>query len=369
MSIRVAFDHQAFVMQSFGGISRYYTKLAEALNRANVKSHIYAPYHRNYYLSNLDGNLSTGHYAKKFLPKTASFINLMSSYRLKSYIEDYKPDLLHQTYYQSNRYLQNDLPVIITVYDMIHELFPQYFPPKDITAKIKKISVQRADHVICISKSTQIDLIDIYNVPESKTSVVHLATDLYEQTAHNTLDVYSKQKPFLLFVGQRGGYKNFNNFIRSVGLSTNLKQDFNIICFGGGEFTQAEKSMIAMAGFSPYQVKQIGGEDRVLSALYASASAFVFPSKYEGFGLPVLEAMSFGCPVLSSNAGSLPEVGGVAARYFDPDDLDDIKCVIQDCVYSDSEINTLRKLGLQNYSLFDWDTCAKKTANVYHDCI
>jgi len=369
MTIRVAFDHQAFVMQSYGGISRYFTRLAESLSRANMVPYIYAPVHRNHYLSEMQSNLTTGRYLKKFPPKTASAINLFNSYKLEGFISDFKPNILHQTYYEANRYLTADVPLVITVYDMIHELFASSFPPYDNTAKIKQAAIERADHIICISKSTQRDLIDIHNISESKTSVVHLASDLVKYSSSHAVLPNLGEKPFLLFVGQRGGYKNFKNFISAVALSNNLKRDFNIVCFGGGHFTQVEKNLITSEGFDPDQVKHISGSDDTLCALYSSARAFVFPSKYEGFGLPILEAMSFGCPVLCSNTSSLPEVGGEAAKYFDPNDLDEIVSVIQNCVYSDSETSTLRKLGHKNCDLFTWDLCAEKTIDIYTNCI
>ena len=369
MAIRVAFDHQAFVMQSYGGISRYFTRLAESLSRADMVPHIHAPVHRNHYLSEIQSDLTTGRYLKKFPPKTASVINFFNSYKLKRFISDFKPNILHQTYYESNRYLTSEVPVVITVHDMIHELFAASFPPYDNTAKMKQAAIKRADHIICISKSTQRDLIDICNISEGKTSVVHLASDLLEYSSFHAVPQQLGQKPFLLFVGQRGGYKNFKNFISAVAQSNNLRRDFNIVCFGGGHFTQAEKNLITSGGFGPGQVKHISGSDDALCALYSSARALVFPSKYEGFGLPILEAMSFGCPVLCSNISSLPEVGGQAAKYFDPNDLDEIVNVIKNCVYSDSETNTLRELGLKNCDLFNWDLCAEKTKDIYTNYI
>jgi glycosyltransferase involved in cell wall biosynthesis len=356
-------------MQSYGGISRYFTRLAESLSRANMVPHIHAPLHRNHYLSDMQSELKTGRYFKNFPPKTASAINLFNSYKLERFISKFKPNILHQTYYQSNRYLTADVPLVITVYDMIHERLASSFPPYDNTAKIKQAAIERADHIICISKSTQRDLIDIHNISEAKTSVVHLASDLRKYSSIHAVLPHLGQKPFLLFVGQRGGYKNFKNFISAVALSNNLKRDFNIVCFGGGDFTQLEKNLISLGGFDPDQVKHISGSDDTLSALYSSARAFVFPSKYEGFGLPILEAMSFGCPVLCSNTSSLPEVGGQAANYFDPNDLDEIVNVIKNCVYSDSKISTLRELGLENCDFFNWDLCAEKTKDIYTSCI
>ena len=369
MNIRVAFDHQAFVMQSYGGISRYFTCLAKSLSKANTIPHIYAPLHKNNYLSDLSDDLSTGKFIKKFPPKTASAVSLFNSLKFQRFVSSFKADIVHQTYYNPNKNSKLDVPVVITVYDKIHELFTSSFPLHDNTAVIKKLAIKNADHIICISKSTQKDLIEYYGIPENKTSIVYLASDLCKETSSNTFLHPTYERPFLLFVGQRGGYKNFNNFIMAFALSTELLKNFNIICFGGGSFSQVELGLIYSLGFIPNQIIQISGDDTTLCNLYSTARAFVFPSCYEGFGLPILEAMSFGCPVLCSNTSSLPEVGGIAARYFNPNDLNEMGSVIENCVFSDFDISELREQGLKHCNKFSWDLCAKQTIEIYSACI
>ena len=366
MSIRVAFDHQAFVMQSYGGVSRYYTRLARALIKSNTKPHIFAPLHKNIYLSDLSSDLVTGRYVKNFPPKTATLVNLYNRYQLDKFIPEFKPNILHKTYYQRGNDQHVDLPTIITVYDMIHELLPESFPSYDVTAKWKYESVMRADHVICISESTRKDLIEIYNIPKSKTSVVHLASDIRlgpsSQPLRSCMD-----KPFILFVGQRGGYKNFSNFMASIALSDRLKKSFNIVCFGGGGFSYEESIIISSLGFRNDQVSQVSGDDEFLAELYSRARVFVYPSQYEGFGLPILEAMSCGCPVICSNVSSLPEVAGKAARYFDPYSVEEMASIIEALVLSDSSVDDLRRAGYDRSRVFSWEHCAQETLNIYSD--
>lgn len=365
MSSCIAFDHQAFVMQSYGGISRYFTRLAQRLSHQQVNPRIICPWHRNYYLSQISEEIHAGKFFKDFPPKTASLINLYNSYRFGRFVVDRRPKIIHQTYYASNFWLPKDIPKIITVYDMNHELFPEMFLSSDTTSINKRVAVERADHIICISRSTQKDLIDTYGVAENKTTVVHLASDLRETALTTSEDFSGSEKQFLLFVGQRGGYKNFGNFISAIATSKNLMADFDIICFGGGKFSAAERELIARSGFDAGQVKQLGGDDAILNKLYVSARAFVFPSTYEGFGLPILEAMSQGCPVLCSNTSSLPEVGGVAAQYFDPNDLDDIAATVERCVYSDSTLRSASTAGVERSRDFSWERCAEETFGVY----
>lgn len=368
MTIRIAYDHQAFVMQSYGGVSRYYARLASALATANHDPHIFAPVHKNVYISELPVNIISGKYYKKFPPRTASLVNLYNSCKLNKSLLDFKPDILHETYYRGNNNRKASLPVVVTVYDMIHELFPDSFPEHDSTSKYKHDAVNRADHIICISNSTKNDLAELYGIPESKLSVVHLASDInFSSELNKSLTRISK--PFILFVGRRHGYKNFDTFITSIALSRRLKADFNIVCFGGGSFTIEEITKFHSLGFKNNQVLHTAGDDNLLSELYSSARVFVFPSRYEGFGLPLLEAMSNCCPVICSNLSSFPEVAEDAASYFDPNNVDEMSHVIESVVYSESKIRELERLGTARSRIFSWDLCAAKTAAIYNDIL
>ncbi len=123
--------------------------------------------------------------------------------------------------------------------------------------------------------------------------------------------------PYLLYVGSRSGHKNFKGLLDAYSASPWLRKNFFLLCFGGGPFSAAEQAALA-ASASLERVRYLGGSDAVLAACYAHAALFVCPSFYEGFGIPLLEAMSLDCPVACSNSSSLPEVAGDAARLFDP---------------------------------------------------
>jgi glycosyltransferase involved in cell wall biosynthesis len=224
--------------------------------------------------------------------------------------------------------------------------------------------VERASHIICISESTKNDLINFFKVDESKISVIHLG--LEEQFAHSN---YSSLKMcdtnFLLYVGLRGGYKNFNKFIIAFTSSKILVQNFKIICFGGGEFGKEERQFLIEKGLSDKNISQISGDDQDLARLYQKASALVYPSLYEGFGLPPLEAMAYNCPVICSNTSSIPEVVGDAAEMFDPYDVESIQDAIERVVLDNSVRNDLMSRGKERVKLFSWDRCARETLDVY----
>ena len=228
-------------------------------------------------------------------------------------------------------------------------------------AFLKKASISRVDHIISISESTKNDLIEILGVDETKISVVHLGVDT---EAFNQKFITSIKKPYLLYVGKRDGYKNFEGFLKAFSKSTKLKSELSIIAFGGGLFSTREKKLIKENNLENYII-QIGGDDNKLIELYQNARAFVYPSKYEGFGLPPLEAMAAGCPVISSNTSSMPEVINNAGEFFDPLDIENIKHSIEKVVFSEARTKKLIKLGTENLKNFSWSKCAKSTTEIY----
>jgi glycosyltransferase involved in cell wall biosynthesis len=172
-------------------------------------------------------------------------------------------------------------------------------------------------------------------------------------------------RPYLLYVGLRGGYKNFEGLLRAVAASPMLRADYDVIAFGGGSFRSSETAMISQLGFGDGRVLQMGGGDSLLGELYAHADAFVYPSAYEGFGFPPLEAMTQGCPVVASNTSSMPEVIGDAGEFFDPGSVEDIRRAIEAVVYSRDRGQELVRLGYARIKMFSWEKCASETMAVY----
>ncbi len=173
------------------------------------------------------------------------------------------------------------------------------------------------------------------------------------------------KRPYLLYVGRRNGYKNFAATLKAVASRPALQDSFDIVAFGGGPFDPHEKSMIGSLGFDPNSVRQIEGDDQVLGAFYSDATALVYPSLYEGFGLPTLEAMAHNCPVVTSNTSSMPEVVGPAGEYFDPTDIDAQAEAINRAVFDSERREKLISKGKRRLDQFSWLQCATKTCEVY----
>jgi len=366
--MKIAFDYQIFSMQSFGGISRYFNSLALKFSKLDHNIKIFAGIHRNKYLSSLPKPIVKGYELTKYPPRSAKLFLLANHYLTNHQIQQWRPDLIHETYYSISNSSSNKLPRIVTAYDMVHELFPKQFKKKEHITQKKISTFNRADHIISISHNTKKDLVKFFDIPPEKITVVHLACDIFNQTNSNLINS-SYTKPFLLYVGARKGYKNFNRFLEAISKSQKLINDFDIVAFGGGILSFKENALIDSLGFKKDQVKQIGGDDSVLATLYQEATAFIYPSLYEGFGIPLLEAMAYECPVISSNTSSLPEVVGEAGEYFNPEEIESIKLSIENVVYSPSRTLALKAKGLERINHFSWEKCAQDTLKVYRTLV
>lgn len=362
--MKIAFDYQIFMMQSFGGVSRYCTRLGQELVSLGENPRFIAPIHRNRYLGGASKKIVYGTEFQRFPRKSGPLISFVNGILCQREIARWNPEILHETYYSKKRMHANGAARVLTVHDMIHEKFPSDFSRRDGTPSRKKIAALRADHIIAISESTKRDLCDIFAIPEKKVSVVHHGFDklLSPNSATNSM---AQHRPFLLYVGSRGGYKNFNGLLRAVSSQPLLMHDFDIIAFGGGEFNKSEQIFISSLGFRTGAVQQIGGGDSVLGDLYRVASAFVYPSLYEGFGLPPLEAMAHDCPVVASNTSSMPEVIGAAGEYFDPVDLDHMADAICRVVFDQARQAELIAEGQMQLELYSWARCAAETRDIY----
>lgn len=366
--MKIAFDSQIFLQQKYGGISRYFTELIRALGSdSNIAPKLVLPVCTNAFGKTLPPSLKFG-INLPHLPIAQRYVNFVARKASSRIIRIMAPDIVHETYYpygEPRPYRHSK--TVTTVHDMIHELFAKDFPPVDRTAEFKRRAVQRADHVICVSENTRQDLIRIYGIDEQKTSVVHLGVDHFSYDGE--IEDEPKLPPYLLYVGLRNSYKNFENVLKAYGNSVHLKEGFSLVCFGGGMFTESELNQARSLGIPENKLIYCHGNDNILKGLYQNASAFIYPSIYEGFGIPPLEAMQQRCPVVSSNRGSLPEVLGEAAEYFDPFDIEQIRCAIERVVSDTICADGLREGGVNRVKGFTWKKCASSTLKVYESVI
>ena len=368
--MRVVFDQQVFLLQEYGGISRYVCGLASELNHmSGVEAKIISPLHYNGCLQALSKQSAWGIRVPR-IPKTSRIIDWVSRHVGHIAASLYSPHIYHETYYSTDDYCPTGAKRVVTVYDMIYERFPSQFCGGQLT-EAKKAAVFRADHVLCISENTRRDLLELFKVPSERVSVVYLAYDELSAagTAQDSSTSLAGSQAYLLHVGKREGYKNFSSLLRAFASSTYLKANFAIYCFGGGALNNEERALIQELKLSTEHVRHFSGGDKTLAWLYKHAAAFVFPSRYEGFGIPPLEAMSLGCPVISSNTSSIPEVVGDAGEYFDPDDSESIRIAIESVLESSARRDELVMKGRARCAQFSWARCARETLSSYQSLV
>ncbi|GAB3329558.1 glycosyltransferase family 1 protein [Larkinella ripae] len=363
--MKIFFDHQTFSQQNYGGISRYFCELIAGLKQptSDHQAHLSLLVSNNAYLK--EKSLR----ALPFLPslpfaKTQPYIyklnkafNLLEM-RTRAY------DVFHATYYEPY-FLEHirKRPIVVTFLDMIHEKYHTVFPELAADHQVmawKKQIVHQATAIIAISENTKRDLVEYYQVPAERVRVIYLGSSVSvtEKTAEP-----SAQKPYLLFVGNRSMYKNFLPFIRAAAPLLRSHQ-VRVICAGGGAFSSEEKTALHQSGLTDL-VEQHPIDDAKLRQLYSQALAFVFPSLYEGFGIPVLEAFACNCPCLISDRSSLPEVAGPAALYFDPDQAESMREAVAQILTKPALRQQLAEQGRQQLQHFSWEKTVQDTLRLY----
>jgi glycosyltransferase involved in cell wall biosynthesis len=377
--MKVAFDDQCFRMQNLGGISRYNNELMARLAGLDVQVV------RN---TSYTGNAFDSHGRRGLRPRLESRVEgyVLGSVRLvtgrdlfgkftrkkeerESWLSDQSFDIFHPTYYDPY-FLPHlhDRPFVLTVHDMIHEIFPEHFPLDDPTREWKRRLAGKAAAIVANSESTKRDLLRFIEIDESKVVVIHLGCSLKADSGIEIPNAPWKHWQYLLFVGNRTAYKNFFFMLQALEPIFARNPEMKMVCVGGGEFQEAEKRFFESLDLRS-RMHHVQVNDDHLVSVYSNALAFVFPSLYEGFGLPVLEAFECGCSVLASKSSSLPEVGGDAALYFDPKDASSIYDAVVKVIEDEALREELRRKGRERRKAFSWNQTAIRTKELYEQVL
>jgi glycosyltransferase involved in cell wall biosynthesis len=266
----------------------------------------------------------------------------------------------HPTYYTA-RIPRTGQPSVLTVYDMIHERYPEHFKD-DPTSGQKQRWCEHADVIIAISEQTREDLVRFFGVDRDRVRVTPLGFD----TPASNLPA-PRDRPYLLYVGKRDGYKD-GLLTMTAFADSGLAGEVDFVFFGGGEFTAEERQAISASGLTDAFV-HAAGNDTMLHAHYAHAVALVYPSRYEGFGLPPLEAMSIGCPTVVADAPGVSETVGSAALSVAPGDGAALAAALSSVVHDEGLRRTLRAAGFEQCRRFSWSRTAELTAQAYADAL
>ncbi len=356
--IRVLFDHQAFLIQGIGGISRYFANLMQTFSSGNAVK----PFHSAILSRNVYGPMLPSPRPLRLL-KSRSISGYIDSFAAQCIIALGNMDVFHPTYYGSEGLsFSQKLPMVLTIYDMIHELFPELIKNDTATIPNKKAAALAANRIIAISQTTKNDIVRILGISPDKIDVVHLATSFSEKTASACLPFISGS--YILYVGTRSSHKNFDSLIRALALMDKARRP-KLVCAGGGVLTTNESRGLKELGLIQEVAVIPDVNDSELAALYCNARAFVFPSRYEGFGLPILEAFACNCPVIAAQAGSIPEIAADAALYFGPDDIQGIADCIDRITHDNDVAKKLKLAGTIRNADFSWQKTAEQTHETY----
>ncbi len=365
--MKILYDHQIFTQQVYGGISRYFFELMRQFSKVSeVSFQLSLKYSNNRYLENA-GFSNHKNFCRNFgFFGRQSIMHFLNEKQSRRFLTKQDFDIFHPTYYRTYflDYISKK-PFVLTIYDMIHELIISKFAPNDRTLNDKKTLAERAVKIISISENTKKDIVKILGIDDEKIKVVHLANSL---DPNAICEFNLPIDKYLLFVGDRAGYKNFQSFIKAVEPLLEEDKSLNVISAGGRPFSRRELGFIDELNLQN-RLFYFSVTDEQLVFLYKKAIALVFPSKYEGFGIPVLEAFACKCPAILSRASSLPEVGGDAAEYFDPDNQDDIRETIRKVIIDKNKQEELKQKGMIRLEQFSWEKTVKQTLDIYRSIL
>jgi glycosyltransferase involved in cell wall biosynthesis len=366
--VKVAVDEQVFVRLRRGGIARAFVELLRAL--PSVDDHVAARLDARYVVNEHAVEAGLAHRFPPALGQRRRLLTAANATYRWLHRESGPDDVRHLTLYDP-AYLPrpgSGTLAVVTVHDMIPELYPEQFAGREGLHDGKRECVERADLVICVSRSTRDDLLRMYGPLRAPVVVVPLGVSPGFGAGTTSPAPSGRPDSYLLHVGERGGYKDFATTLRAVAALSADRPGLHVVAVGGGPWTPEEAALVERLRLGS-RVHRIEASDAEMPAVYAAATCLVVPSRYEGFGLPVLEAMAAGCPVVSSDASSLPEVGAAAASYFPAGDPAGLADRLADITSDDDVAEQLRLLGRARAAELTWERTASATVAAYREAL
>jgi glycosyltransferase involved in cell wall biosynthesis len=364
--VRVVLDARTATSR-FPGIGRYVSQLARALAAAGSRHNL-----------TLLGNVANpdDQFALPGLSRvgcTSSPFSLAQHLEIPGRLRKAGAALYHSPYYLMPLVLP--VPAVLTCHDLIPLLFPQYFTSvqRVIFNAAHRLALRQVAHTIAVSESTKSDLVNRMGADAEKVSVIHLAADSHftPRTAEEIEQVREKYRVpgrYILYVGTNKPHKNLPRLVESWSIACRdlPKGEWTLAIAGYWDRRYPEAMILAESKGMARSIRFLGDiAEKDLPAIYSGTDLFIFPSLYEGFGLPVLEAMACGAAVVCSNTSSLPEVAGGAASYFDPQSSAEIASVILKILTDESARSAGRRAALKRASEFSWQQTASETIRVY----
>lgn len=364
--MRILIDYQILVDQKYGGVSKYtYNLYSRLLKRSNVKVKIPVLCSRNYYFKDVIRPLKNHRILDvKIIRWTVKIIN---SIKTVLYYLISKIDIYHPSFYGIYLFpfIWKKTKVVVTIHDMIHEIYKDEIYSAKRTIFRKKIMIEKADAIIAVSNNTKKDIMRFYpEIEENKIKVIYEG-GLIDRKIRNVKNIPDK---YVLYVGNREGYKNFSTLIKAMDYIFNVTNDIYLVCAGGGKLAENELNGLSDSIFKKYVI-QVNCDDAELNFLYQRASCYVNPSKYEGFGIPIIEAFENSCPVILANASCFPEIGGNACLYFESESAIELSRLITSIIESSDLREKMIQRGLDRSKFFSWDKMENEIFKLYTELL
>lgn len=337
MKNNILFDNIVYNLQKTGGISTYWRELTAKISL-----------HSNFKVHHIAGN------------------------RLARYLPVFTTgDILHSSYHRVT--FNSKTKNVVTIHDFIYELDLIKTLGSYVNKLQKKIAIYAADAIICVSENTKKDLLTFYpNLSHSSNIHVIGHGSIYSIDKPANINVSQRlisineftRNRYVLFCGNRMSYKNFSSALIGFAKSALPRMGYFMICTGS-KFSEVEEKSIDSLGLQHKVLVLELASYEELNYLYQNAFALVYPSSYEGFGLPPLEAMSCGCPVIASNTSSIPEVVDNSGILINPQDTSSISTSLESLLDKEVRSKYINR-GIARAKLFNWDRVAQQHIQVYH---
>lgn len=303
------------------------------------------------------------------IPGSNVLIYIWRNNRFGSYARTVKPSLYHETKYTPFNF--EDGPILVTIYDLSFVRHPEWHPLDRVKfyEKYSLKQLSRVEAIITISEFSKKEISDLLNIDRSKIHVTYPGVDLSFTPGKGR--IHNLPNQYILYVGNLEPRKNLPLLLDAYqSLPRPMQDNYSLVIAGakGWCTDEIEKKLrllrkngkVTLMGYVP---------QRSLPDLYRGASLFVYPSFYEGFGLPVIEAMASGVPVVASNTSSLPEVVSDAGVLVNPYDVDELRDAMVEILKNEKKRVEMSERGLERAKLFSWERCARETLRVYEDVL
>lgn len=365
--MNIYFDGILYSWIKNGGVVRYFDEIISRIGQTHDATILLHTPHFPMALPAAARTLAPLRFRRMFpmLPHTIErrLMRPLNRFALEQFFSTVTDGVFHSTYYTT--YANIQIPQVVTVHDMTYEKFPQFFNSAGAKRFMqqKKESILAADRIVCVSETTKRDVLEYYGLSEKNMRVIHQGVSsafhsMPENVVQNTLETQCNlNSPYILFVGKRDGYKNFSILLNAFA-QWKLRREYTLVVTGDS-WSAAEAAQIEALQLKESILNTGRVSDFTLNALYNGACAFVYPSLYEGFGLPLLEARACGTPVIAADIPVFREIADDHTLFFDPNDSRALADMLTNGVMMPRYVDNAAALT------YNWETTARETEQIY----